>query len=162
MSNDTNAGIIHSGIEEELKKTGRLIYHNVGDSMLPLIREGKDLLIIERPKEWDELTSDSATDKLHRLDIPLYRRDDSKVYVLHRVLAVKKDGYVICGDNRRNREFGITDRHVVGVLTGIVRDGKEITLSGIGYRFYSHLWCDMFFIRAGIILLRDMIMRVLR
>ena len=162
MNDDTNTGIVHSGIEEELKNTGRLIYHNVGDSMLPLIREGKDLLIIERPKEWDELTPDSRTDKLHRLDIPLYRRDDAKAYVLHRVLAVRKDDYVICGDNRRNREYGITDRHVVGILTGIVRDGKEISLNRIGYRCYAHLWCDLFYIRAAILFIRDMIKRVLR
>ena len=162
MIDDTNSGIIHSGIEEELKKSGRLIYHNVGDSMLPLIREGRDLLVIERPGEWNDLTSDSHTDKLKRLDIPLYRRDNSKAYVLHRVLSVRKDDYVICGDNRRHREYGISDRHVVGILTGIVRDGKEISLNGIPYRLYSHIWCDLFFIRAIVIFLRDMIRRVFK
>lgn len=162
MNEDANSGIVHSGIEEELKKTGRLIYHNVGDSMLPLIKEGRDLLIIERPQKWDELSPDSRTEKLSRLDIPLYKRDDGRAYVLHRVLSVRKYDYVICGDNRRHREYGISDRHVVGVLTGIVRDGKEISLNGIRYRCYAHLWCDLFYLRAGIIFIRDMIKRVLR
>jgi hypothetical protein len=32
--------------EEEIEKNGRLVYTNVGDSMRPLIRQGRDLLII--------------------------------------------------------------------------------------------------------------------
>ena len=39
-----------STFEEELARKRKLIYTNVGDSMMPLLRQGKDLLIIERPK----------------------------------------------------------------------------------------------------------------
>lgn len=77
-----------SSFEEVLARDGRLIYSNVGDSMWPFIRQGRDLLVIEPPKG-----------RLKRLDVPLYRRDSGQ-YVLHRVLAVEPDGYVICGDNR--------------------------------------------------------------
>ena len=46
--------LVHkSTFEEELTRKRKLIYTNVGDSMMPLLRQGKDLLIIERPKEWD-------------------------------------------------------------------------------------------------------------
>ena len=38
----------NSTFEDMIRRDGRLIYTNVGDSMLPLIREGKDLLIIEK------------------------------------------------------------------------------------------------------------------
>ena len=44
--------LVHkSTFEEELTRKRKLIYTNVGDSMMPLLRQGKDLLIIERPKE---------------------------------------------------------------------------------------------------------------
>ena len=44
--------LVHkSTFEEELARKRKLIYTNVGDSMMPLLRQGKDLLIIERPKE---------------------------------------------------------------------------------------------------------------
>ena len=67
--------------EEELNRTGRLIYTNVGDSMLPLIRQGRDLLIIEKPHG-----------RLKKYDIPLYRRDSGQ-YVLHRILKVRRNDY---------------------------------------------------------------------
>ena len=40
-----------STFEEELERTGKLIYTNVGDSMMPLIRQDRDLLIIEKKPE---------------------------------------------------------------------------------------------------------------
>ena len=117
-----------SSFEEILERDGRLVYTNVGDSMMPLIREGRDLLVI-RPCEG----------RLRWLDIPLYRRDSGQ-YVLHRVMKVRTDGYVMCGDNRWGLERGISDRHIVGVLTSIIRDGKEIPMSGFGIRMYSIVW----------------------
>ena len=68
--------------------------------MLPLIRQGKDLLLIARKPEG----------RLSKYDVPLYRRDSGQ-YVLHRILKVRENDYVICGDNRWHRETGITDRY---------------------------------------------------
>ena len=145
--------LVHkSTFEEELGRKGKLIYTNVGDSMMPLLRQGRDLLIIERPKEWDLLEENdvAAVRKLKRLDVPLYKRDNG-AYVLHRVLKVRKKDYVICGDNRYHREYGINDRHVIGMLTGVVRDGREISVHDKKYLLYVHLWCDLFWIRAGVL-----------
>ena len=138
--------LVHkSTFEEELTRKRKLIYTNVGDSMMPLLRQGKDLLIIERPKEWDVPYegSEDTVRKLKRLDVPLYKRDNG-AYVLHRVLKVRKKDYVICGDNRYHREYGISDRHVIGVLTGVVRGGREISVHDKMYLFYVHMWCDFF------------------
>ena len=128
-----------TGFEEILAREGRLVYTSVGDSMLPLIRQGRDLLVIERPKG-----------RLKKYDVPLYKRDSGQ-YVLHRILRVRENDYVICGDNRWHRETGITDRHIQGVLTAVVRDGKEISVSDWRYRAYVHLWCDLFPLRAFIL-----------
>ncbi len=125
--------------EDVIAHGGRLVYTNVGDSMLPLIRQGRDLLIIEKPHG-----------RLKKYDVPLYRRDSGQ-YVLHRVLKVRDSDYVICGDNRYNKEYGITDRHIIGVLTAVVRDGREIPVTALRYRLYVHLWCDFFPVRALIL-----------
>ena len=138
---------ITTTFEEELARKGNIIYPNVGDSMMPLIRQGKDLLIIQRPPEWNEQDYGDSAVKLKRLDVPLYKRDNG-AYVLHRILKVRKNDYVICGDNRYCREYGITDRNIIGVLTGVIRDGREISVTDFKYRVYSHLWCDFFYIRA--------------
>ncbi|MBR6419457.1 MAG: S24/S26 family peptidase [Oscillospiraceae bacterium] len=125
--------------EDVIAHDGRLVYTNVGDSMLPLIRQGRDLLIIEKPHG-----------RLKKYAVPLYRRDSGQ-YVLHRVLKVRDSDYVICGDNRYNKEYGITDRHIIGVLTAVVRDGREIPVTALRYRLCVHLWCDFFPVRALIL-----------
>lgn len=125
----------NSTFESELAEKGRLVYHNRGTSMRPLIRQGKDLMVIEKPKG-----------RLKRYDGALYINKNGD-YILHRVLRVKEDSYVICGDNCVEREYGITDKDVIGVLTGVVRNGKELKATDLRYRIYVHLWCDLIFIR---------------
>ena len=136
--------------EQVLAETGTLVYTNVGDSMMPLLRQHRDLMVIVPPKG-----------RLKRYDVPLYKRDNGQ-YVLHRILRVRKDDYVICGDNRYSREYGITDRHIIGVLSAIVRDGKTISVENFWYKVYSHLWCDFFYVRAGILYARALMHRARR
>lgn len=136
--------------EEEIVRTGRLVFTNVGDSMYPLIRQDRDLLIIEKPRG-----------RLKKYDVPLYKRDSGK-YVLHRVLKVRAQDYVICGDNRYVKEYGITDRHIIGVLTAVVRNGREVSVTDWKYRLYAHLWCDFFPVRALIFKIRFILRRLKR
>ena len=122
--------------EEIIERDGKLVYSSIGDSMKPLICQGRDLLVIEK-----------TTGRLSRYDIPLYKRDNGR-YVLHRILKVRDSGYVICGDNRWNPESGITDEHIIGVLTAIIRDGEEMPLAGWKYRVYVFFWCRLFPLRS--------------
>ncbi len=125
-----------SSFEEVLAKEGRLVYSNVGNSMWPLIRQGRDLMVIQRP-----------SGRLKKYDAPLYRRDNGQ-YVLHRVLKVREKDYVICGDNCVRPETGITDRQILGVLTAVVRDGKELPVTDWRCRLYVLLWCGLFPLRV--------------
>ena len=103
-----------STFEEELSLHGRIIYPNVGDSMMPLIKQGRDLLVIEK-----------AELPLKKGDIPLYKRDSGK-YVLHRIIGLRRGKYRICGDNRISVERGIEDRHILGVLVAIVLHRQKL------------------------------------
>ena len=112
----------NSTFEDVIARDGRLIYTNRGDSMMPLIKQGRDLLVISRkPKN-----------RLKKYDVPLYKRDSGQ-YVLHRILKVRKRDYVICGDNRWKKEYGITDRHIIGVLTAVIRNGNNAIVSDISH-----------------------------
>lgn len=134
-----------TSFEEILQAQGRLVYTNVGTSMMPLIREHRDLMIICKKPEG----------RLKKWDVPLYKRDNGQ-YILHRVLQVRKDDYVLCGDNQWFLERGITDRHIIGVLEAVNRDGRIIPLrSGteygrvpLRYRLYVFLWCGLFPLRT--------------
>ena len=136
--------------EDVLARDGRLVYTSVGTSMLPMLRPKRDILIIERPKG-----------PLQRYDVPLYRRDSGKT-ILHRIVKVRPEGYVLCGDNQRRREPGVTDRQIIGVLTAFVRDGREIRVTDRGYRLYVRVWCGLFWLRAGALWSRDMAGRAKR
>lgn len=120
--------------EHQLLHGGKIIRTNVGISMLPMIRQGRDVMIIERP-----------SGRLRKYDVPLYKRGDQ--YVLHRIIKVNQGSYDIIGDNCVNIERGIKDEQVIGVLTGLIRHGKEYSLDSFGYKLYCHLWCDFLFVR---------------
>lgn len=125
--------------EDELARSGELIYTVVGTSMLPMLRQKRDVVVIRKPEG-----------RLRKYDVALYRRDSGR-YVLHRVLRVGKDGYTICGDNQRRPERGVTDRQIIGVLSSFVRDGKEIPVTDRGCRLYARIWCGLFPLRAAVL-----------
>ena len=79
--------------EEYLERYPRLVRTNVGVSMLPLLRQGRDLFIVEK----------RGPDRMRVGDVVLYRRPPDH-YVLHRIVAVRENDYVILGDNCINRE----------------------------------------------------------
>ena len=114
--------------EEYLAQNGSMTYTNVGISMLPLLRQGKDLFIVKK--------KDNARCRVG--DVVLYRRNDQ--HVLHRIVEVRERDYVILGDNCIGREAGITDDDILGVMTGFVRNGKEHSVSETGYRLFSAFW----------------------
>lgn len=129
-----------STFEQVLQEHGQLVYTNVGDSMWPLLHEGRDLMIIEKKPEG----------RMKKYDAILYKRPCGK-YIMHRILKVRKNDYVLCGDNRWQREFGVQDDWVLGVLTAVVRKGKRISVTSFKYRLYVHIWCDFYWIRAFIL-----------
>jgi hypothetical protein len=138
-----------STFEKELAFHGRFMYKNVGTSMMPLIREGKDVMIIERPNG-----------RLKKYDVALYKKNGS--YILHRVIKVRESDYVIVGDHCTVREYGITDSDIIGVMKGLIRSGKELDLNSFGYKFYYHLWCDLYPVRVFIIKMKSFARRALR
>ena len=133
--------------EEELNLHGGFIFTNVGDSMKPLIRQGRDILeITKRPDG-----------RLQKYDIPLYKVGDK--YILHRILRVRESDYIVAGDHNYRKEL-VTESQIIGILTGLTRDGKQRNLSGWKYRLYLFIWCDLYPIRAMILFLLTIPRRV--
>lgn len=121
--------------EQTLRTQGVLFYRIEGVSMQPMLRQKRDAVVIRPPQG-----------RLNKLDIALYRRDCGK-YVLHRIVRVLNDGYVIRGDNCFSDETDITDQEIIGVLTGFVRKGKEFKATDRLYRLYARLWVASYPVR---------------
>ena len=127
--------------EDILDQKGYLVYTNTGISMLPLLRQRRDLIEIRKKQG-----------RCKKYDVVLYKREDK--YILHRIIKVREHDYVILGDNCVGREYGITDDMILGVMTRVVRDGKDIYPTDWRYKLYYHLWVDFFPIRVLIMRLK--------
>lgn len=110
-------------IEDVLKEKGVFIGPTVGVSMLPMLKNRRDTIVV-KPK----------TERLKRLDVALYKRGDA--YILHRVLATTEKGYIIRGDNCYADE-NVPEEAVIGVLTEFFRKDKHIFCTDKKYIRYA-------------------------
>lgn len=136
-------------IEEILEKEGVFVSTTSGVSMYPMIRDRKDTIII-RP----------CTGRLHKYDVPLYKRGEK--YVLHRIIKVLPESYVICGDNCMQREYDISDKEILGVLTEFYRGEKKVDLESKRYKCYVKIWCALYPFRYFYKRLRGILARVVK
>lgn len=135
-------------IESQLARDGFHISTTVGMSMKPMLRNRCDRVLI-KPK---------GDGRLKKYDLPLYRLPDGK-YVLHRVIDVRDDHYVIRGDNTYVLEK-IPDEWILGVMVEFWRGDKHYTADHKGYRRYAAFWHAIYPIRAFFRRLRILASRV--
>ena len=100
-------------IEKALEQNQEVCSLTVGISMQPMLRQHRDIVVIKR-----------VDGKLKKNDVPLYKRTGRDKLVLHRILKVTSDGYVIRGDNLYTKEYDVKDGDIIGVLKAFYRDGK--------------------------------------
>lgn len=123
-----------TSFEEILEQDGKLVYKTRGVSMLPMLQQNRDLVVIE-----------SVSEKLKPYDVALYRRGSQ--YVLHRVIGTGDGVYYIRGDNTYSIET-VPEKAVLGVLTAFVHKGKQHQVTETGYRMYSRFWHKIYPVRT--------------
>lgn len=114
-------------IKEKIESGGTVQLPITGTSMLPLLVWGRDMVEIVK------------CEKAKKYDIIFYRRDDGH-FVLHRIIGINDKGYILCGDNQTFKEYGISDRHIIAVVSSITRNGKKFDVTRLSYKIYSRLW----------------------
>ncbi len=113
-------------IEDILSTDGIYVSPTMGVSMRPMLRQGRDRIIVV-----------PVTGRLKRYDVPLYRR--GKDYVLHRIVKVRPEDYVVLGDNCLAKEY-VRDEQIIGVLTAFYRNTRYVSVGNPFYRFYAAAW----------------------
>ena len=103
----------NTSVREILEQTGKYTSFTAGRSMWPLIHHQKDNIIVVKPEG-----------RLKKYDIALYEHNGK--YIMHRVIEVHPDHYIIIGDNCITKEY-VTDDMVCGELIGFYKNGKDVT-----------------------------------
>lgn len=118
---------IYPAIKETLLGGGTVELPITGTSMFPLLKAGRDTVIIKAASEF-------AVG-----DIIFYRRDDGH-FVLHRIVGTDENGYILCGDNQTLLEKNIENRHIIAKVIQIRRDGKIIKPEDPKYSKCVNFW----------------------
>lgn len=119
-----------------------------GISMLPMLREGIDSVVLSR------------VENLKKYDIILYQRTNGK-YVLHRIVGVGET-YTCIGDNQFVLEKGIEHEQVIAVCTSFTRGGKEHSVNEPFWRAYAVFWHYSRFPRRVLRAIKRRIVRLFR
>lgn len=128
MKEDISLNEIYDVMLEVLESKKEFIFRPRGNSMRPLIKNGKTPVVLKK-----------AEDSLKMGDVVLCRRQKGS-YVFHRVAGFTADGgYILCGDNELIRERGFYDENVLGVMTAYYRGKRRISVSSSEYRFYVNV-----------------------
>jgi len=117
-----------------------------GSSMLPMLREGRDIVRLVR-----------ADGQLDRGEVLLYRRESGQ-YVLHRLIRMEDEATCLCcGDNQWEREL-VPRSGVIARVESFSRKGKWVdTHCHPGYLIYKFIWTALFPVRRPIILARRLL-----
>lgn len=120
-------------IEDMLRFHGTLIHHIRGISMEPLLKAGRDVVMLK------------ACQSAAHHDVVLFKRSNGQ-YVIHRITAVLPDYYEITGDNCMLPEK-VYPHQLLAVMTHFVRKGKKHSVEEPAYLRYVKLWHTTFAFR---------------
>ena len=139
-------------IEKYLRETGKLTYKNAGVSMMPLLKQGRDLFTLEAYRG----------QSLKKYDVVMFKRKNGK-YVLHRIININSDGtYEIMGDNCVTSENHIKKDAILGIMTSFVHRGREIKVDNRLYKMYVRFWWGITPFRIILKKMRRMVARVVK
>ena len=103
-----------------------------GYSMYPMLVPGRDEAVIHK----------AGNGTARRGDVVLYRRVNGML-VLHRLHHRGKDGVYMVGDNQIKIEGPVSEKQVIGILDGFIRNGKYISTDNFLYKVLSGAWLFM-------------------
>ena len=120
-------------VEQLLAQGNNIQIKPQGYSMYPVLVPGRDEAVIEP----------IADAKLKRGDVVLYRRvaeDSGRILVLHRIWKVKSEGIYLVGDNQKEIEGPLMRSQMKGIMAGMYRKGKYISVQNPWYRILTYGW----------------------
>ncbi len=103
-----------------------------GNSMRPLLRNGRDIAVL-RPCRGDECRPG---------DVVLFRHEGR--HVLHRIIRRHDAGFLLRGDGNYRLEEQCTTDDILALMTGVIRpSGRLVSCHSRRWRWTSRLWLTL-------------------
>ena len=113
--------------KKDIAERGVIAFVPSGNSMWPTLKNRKQPVIVVKKEQ-----------RLKPLDVALYQRKD-KTYVLHRVMEVTDNGYIMCGDSQFYLE-AVEEDAVFGVMKSFFKGKKYIDVTDEKYTKKIKKW----------------------
>lgn len=125
-------------IAEAVENGGEFKLFPRGTSMLPTIVPTRDSVTLVK------------ANALKKGDVILYKRACGS-FVLHRILKLCKDGtFVLCGDNQRAYEKGVSKENVLFLVHSYERNGKAVKRGSFSFWLHWRYARILQFIKAAV------------
>ena len=127
ITNDVHLDEMMPVVKECLANGKHVWFSPKGTSMLPMIRQGMDRVMLS-----------SLPNKLKKYDLPLYQRENGQ-YVLHRIVGVGET-YTCVGDNQFELEADLSHEQMIALVTAFTRGTRKISVNSVFYKLYCRFW----------------------
>ena len=131
--------VLFSAMEELLKQGYDAEFTVVGNSMWPLLKNGRDTVILR--------TLDSP---LKKGDLVLFSPVKGR-YLLHRVTRLGGDFFESTGDANFSSDGEFPVGCILGRVIVIHRKGKRISCKSLPYRLFVWVWMSLFPLRRPLL-----------
>lgn len=125
-------------IKEKLDSSSEVTLTVTGNSMYPFFIDNLTNVTLEKPIK-----------PLKKMDIVLYKTPNN-TWALHRIIKVKNDHLVICGDGQKRKEY-IKKEEVIGILKKYEFRGKVVLSDDKSFKIKSKIWMTFYPVRRYLI-----------
>jgi hypothetical protein len=128
--------LFFSEVADRIATGERVRIRAIGNSMLPFIRDNKDLIVLEKPNPRS----------FRKGRLLLVQMTDGR-YVLHRVKKTANNSLVLHGDGNLHLFETCAPENVIAEATEVVRNGKPVKKGSFQWNLYRYLWPENLFLR---------------
>ena len=126
-----------NNIERSIKELGYAVVPITGTSMLPLLKEGRDLVELEP----------CSQERLKKGDVVLYKKNDGTL-VLHRIIKTENgEFFTVLGDHQFNNAERVNKNQIIAVACGFFIKGRYVNEKTQWYRLYKKIWLSSLTVR---------------
>lgn len=126
-----------NNIERCIKELGYAVVSITGTSMLPLLKEGRDLVELES----------CSQERLKKGNVVLYKKNDGTL-VLHRIIKTENgEFFTVLGDHQFNNDERVNKNQIIAVACGFFIKGRYVNEKTQWYRLYKKIWLSSLTVR---------------